>query len=234
MNNFEDISFFIPCRAGSQRVVNKNTTDFAGIEGGLFKHKMDQLLSLELDTPIIVSTDDDKVIKIAESYEDSRIRINRRSAELSLATTRVEDLIMYVPKIVRTKHVFWLHVTTPLVSSEVYKSALELYYKKIEQGYDSLMSVTKYQSFLWDDIKKDIINFDRSKIKYPQTQDLRPLYEINHAFYIMSIDNYYKYNDRIGKNPYLFELNKIQAIDVDWKEDFDIAEILYKTKKNDK
>ena len=117
----QNISFFIPCRAGSQRVKNKNTKPFAGVEGGLIKIKLDQLLSMDNDIPIVISTDDEKVIDIANSYNDNRITIHIRPEELCLSSTKVIDLIMYVPTIINTRHVFWLHVTTPLVSSDIYK-----------------------------------------------------------------------------------------------------------------
>ncbi|WP_278252789.1 hypothetical protein [Alteromonas sp. 5E99-2] len=34
--------------------------------------------------------------------------------------------------------------------------------------------------------------------------------------------------DRVGNNPFLFEMNSMESTDVDWEEDFTIAEILYK------
>ena len=123
----QNISFFIPCRAGSQRIKNKNTKSFSGLEGGLIKIKLDQLLSLDNEVPIVISTDDDKVIDIANSYNDNRIKIHIRPKKLCLSNTKVVDLIMYVPTIIETKHVFWLHVTTPLIPSEIYKRALNKY-----------------------------------------------------------------------------------------------------------
>jgi CMP-N-acetylneuraminic acid synthetase len=226
-----DISFFLPCRLGSQRVLNKNTRDFAGIKGGLLYLKLKQLLKLKIK--IILSTDDEEVIKIGESFKSKYICIDYRPKHLCLSSTSVLDLIMHVPKVVDTTHVFWLHTTTPFVSSSFYLDAIEVYFKVIEQGYDSVMSVNKLQSFLWNDELKEIINFDRTKIKYPQTQDLEPLYEINHSFYAMSLKNYLKFEDRIGVNPFLYELNKKQSIDIDWQEDFDLAELIYLNNQNE-
>jgi N-acylneuraminate cytidylyltransferase len=34
-------------------------------------------------------------------------------------------------------------------------------------------------------------------------------------------------NDRIGNKPYMYELTDFQAMDVDWEEDFKLAEILW-------
>lgn len=42
----ERIAFFLPTRKGSERVKNKNTKPFAGIEGGLMENKIKQLVEL--------------------------------------------------------------------------------------------------------------------------------------------------------------------------------------------
>ena len=53
------------------------------------------------------------------------------------------------------------------------------------------------------------------------------LYEINSAIFITPRDIYIKNKDRVGKRPYLFEMNKLESLDVDWENDFKIAEAVY-------
>ena len=55
------------------------------------------------------------------------------------------------------------------------------------------------------------------------------MYEVNNAIFISSRENYLKYNDRIGKKPFLLEIEKIKSFDIDWPEDFLIAENIYET-----
>tara|TARA_B100000795_G_scaffold234805_1_gene194152 strand:+ start:20518 stop:21207 length:690 start_codon:yes stop_codon:yes gene_type:complete len=224
-----DITFFLPCRSGSERVIDKNTKDFAGINGGLLFLKLKQLLELKYTINIILSTNDNKVIEIGKSFNDSRITIDERPESLCLSSTKVKDLINYVPKIVKTSHVFWLHVTTPFVGPEIYEDAISKYFLKLEEGFDSIMSVSKCNSFLWDSEKRETINFDRNH-GYPRTQDLKGLYEINHAFYAMSIKNYLRFKDRIGTNPYLYQLSKVNGFDIDEEDDFKISEQIFKNK----
>jgi len=119
----------------------------------------------------------------------------------------------------------WLHVTSPFFTAEDYKQALTIYMKQVIQGpYDSMMSVNKLQQFIWDDEQKSIINCDRSINSWPNTQVLAPLYEINHAFYISSVDNFKTLKDRIGRNPYLFLTEGEKRIDIDWEADFILAQ----------
>ena len=224
----ESISFFLPVRGGSQRVISKNTRPFAGIPGGLIELKLRQLLETKCCAEIILSTDDPVAMEIAASLQrPDRIKIIPRPAELCLSTTLVQDLIDYIPTIVATDHIFWLHATAPFVVAEDYEAAATGYFEALASGYDSLMSVTRYQKFLWSEDKNDVINFDRAKILWPNTQDLIPLWEINHAFYISSRKNFLDLRDRIGRKPKLWELGPEKSMDIDWEEDFHLAETLY-------
>ena len=222
------ISFFLPTRKGSERVKNKNTRPFAGIEGGILKLKLQQLLNIERVEDIVVSTNDEQTIEVAESFDNPRIRIIERPEHLCLSSTVIEDFIDYIPSVVESEHIFWVHATAPFADESILNKALDTYIEALSSGdYDSLLSVNKIQQFLWSATENKCINHDRSKVKWPRTQDLEPLYEINHAFYINSRDNYLKYHDRIGEKPYRFELDKLHSYDIDWEDDFAIAEMIY-------
>jgi len=220
------LAFFLPTRKGSERVINKNTRKFAKFEGGILELKLKQLLEVP-EIPIIISTNDTETIKWADSFRSNRIIIIERPEHLCLSTTVIEDFINYIPTVVKAEHIFWVHTTAPFVDKKVYEEALNKYWEVLNEGYDSLLSVNKIQQFLWDAESNEIINHDRSIDKWPRTQDLKPLYEINHAFYINSRKNYFELSDRIGKKPFLFELGKLEAFDIDWEDDFKTAELIY-------
>ncbi|WP_313672163.1 acylneuraminate cytidylyltransferase family protein [Sphingobacterium multivorum] len=223
----ENIVFFLPTRKGSERVINKNTRQFAGVDGGILRVKIKQLLEIA-NIPIIISTNDPETIKVASSFNSSRIVIIERPERLCLSSTIIEDFIDYIPTVVSAEHICWVHVTAPFVGKSIYEDAIKKYFSILKESkYDSLLSVNKIQQFLWDEETGEVVNHDRSTVKWPRTQDLKPLYEINHAFYLNSRQNYLDMHDRIGKRPYLFELNKLASFDIDWDDDFKIAELLY-------
>ena len=89
------------------------------------------------------------------------------------------------------------------------------------------MGVTKIQDFIYD--TKKPINFNKKKQKWPPTQSLRKLFVVNNSIFLTSKKNYINLNDRIGKNPFLLEIKKIKSFDVDWPEDFKIAENIYES-----
>ena len=225
------ITVFLPCRAGSERVPEKNTRSFAGLDGGLLKIKLDQILRINLVDKIILSTNDTKAIDIAQNISD-RIVVDIRSEELSLSSTSTDDLIKYIPSIITEGHVLWTHTTSPFLTHDIYSEAIKIYLDNLELGlYDSLMTVNKLQTFLWDE--DGSFNYDRRIEKWPRTQTIKELYEINSGIFINSIENYAKYQDRIASNPYLMNTKGYTSFDVDWPEDFELAEIIYKKLKGD-
>lgn len=224
----EKIAFFLPTRKGSERVKSKNTRPFASIEGGLVENKIKQLLATKHIDEILFSSNDEMCIAIAEKYaSDSRLRIIPRPNELCLSTTNLQDLICYVPTITNADHILWGHVTTPLVEAKVYDTAIEQYLSKITKGYDSLVSVKELKNFLLNQEGKLVNN--TTDIPWPRTQDLEPLYEINHAIFLAKRSVYTEQKNRIGQKPLLYIMDEIHSKDIDWEEDFKIAEIMYKT-----
>lgn len=214
------IIVFLPCRKGSQRVKNKNTRKFAGIEGGLTAIKLKELLKVPEINKIILSTNDEEVRAIGLSFNDSRIIIDNRPEHLASNEALTDDLIKYVPSIISDEHIMWTHVTSPFIKSETYSRAINEYFGSDE--YDSMMSVTKIQTFLWN--KERAFNYDRAIEKWPRTQTIEPLFEVNSAFFIAPRNIYLSENDRIGRKPSLFELDRLETIDIDWEDDFVLAE----------
>jgi CMP-N-acetylneuraminic acid synthetase len=221
------VTVFLPCREGSQRVPFKNTKPFSGVEGGLLKIKLIELLKVPSVREIVLSTNDLKVIEIAEKINTNKIVIDRRSDYLSSSSTSTDDLINYVPKIIKDTHILWTHVTSPFVTADIYELIIKKYFVKLKEGFDSLMTVNKIQNFLWND--KGSINYDRSIEKWPRTQTLPKLYEVNSGVFINSLDNYKLFEDRIGKIPFLYETEGYTSFDIDWPEDFLLGELIYKS-----
>jgi CMP-N-acetylneuraminic acid synthetase len=220
-------AFFLPTRKGSERVPNKNTRPFAGIEGGLLENKIKQLLSTKHLDEIILSTNDETCMHIAEKYlSDSRLRIVPRPEELCLSSTNLQDLIRYVPTITNADHILWGHVTTPLAGADIYDSAIDKYLSELNTGYDSLVSVKELRNFLLD--KTGHLVNNNTNLPWPRTQDLEPLYEINHAIFLAKREVYTQMANRIGEKPLLFLMDELHSKDIDWEEDFVIAEMMYK------
>ena len=96
------------------------------------------------------------------------------------------------------------------------------------EKFDSLFGATKVQTRFYD---KDANPINHNPEELLRTQDLEPLYEENSNFYIFSKESFKNSNKkRIGIKPQIFEVNKLEAIDIDEPEDFILAELLYKNR----
>ena len=220
----KNINVFLPMRSGSERVPHKNTKTFSGIDGGLCKIKLDQLIKCELIDNIVVSTNDPDVVIISNSFGSKKIRVIIRPDELASSLTSTDDLIKYAPEIMPDGHILWTHVTSPFINSDTYSKIINAYQNNLN-NFDSLMTVSKIKKFIWDDCEP--LNYDRNIEKWPRTQTLKALWEVNSGAFLANKDIYKKREDRIGNIPYLFELNDETAFDIDWLPDFKIAEALY-------
>lgn len=127
------ITAFVPCRAGSERVPQKNTKDFAGVQGGLLVIKLKQLLDVPLIDKIILSTNDPEVIAIGRQI-NKRIIIDKRPEQLASSETSTDDLINYLPSIIKDGHILWTHVTSPFLTPAAYQLAIEKYLLEITLG----------------------------------------------------------------------------------------------------
>ncbi|SDR69812.1 acylneuraminate cytidylyltransferase [Gramella sp. MAR_2010_147] len=221
------ISVFLPTRKGSERVKNKNTRKFSNFEGGLLELKLIQLKNLPVDE-IILSTNDEESLAVAKNLDSeiSNLIIDKRPNHLASSSTSLTNLIEYVPGLTANENILWTHVTSPMVDSEIYRNSIQQFNSAINDGFDSLMSVNVFQNFLWDEKLNDLTNRE-GNLRWPRTQDLKKLYEINSAIFITPRQIYLQNSDRVGKNPFLFKMNKLTSLDVDWEDDFKIAEVVY-------
>jgi len=218
------VTVFLPMRKGSVRVKNKNIRDFASIKGGLAFIKLSQLIQVKEIDKIIVSTDDNEIKILVKSFKNKKLVIDDRPAHLATSETLTNEIIDYIPSIIEEGLVIWTHVTSPFVDAKIYSQAIKSYFDNYSK-HDSLMSVTKIQKFIWN--QNGPITYDRKKEKWPRTQTIEPVYEINSGFFLADINIYKNNKDRIGYNPFFYELTHKESYDIDWEEDFEIAEVLW-------
>jgi len=220
------VSVFLPCRKGSERVPKKNIKPFAGIPNGLLELKISQLLSCNTIDEVVLSTNDEEILNFASAINNKKLRVHQRIDSLCSSKTSTDDLVNHALELIPNGHILWTHVTSPFINTAMYETIIKCYFESLTQGYDSLMTTTLIHGFLWNDNQP--INYDRTIEKWPRTQTIEPVHEINSGVFLNSAENYAKLNDRIGKAPKLYSLDKITAHDVDWPEDFIVAEAIAK------
>lgn len=220
----EPVTAFLPCRKGSERVPRKNIRPFGPFEHGLVEIKLGQLLACPEIDRVILSTNDDEILDYARNLASPRLMLHRRAEHLATSATSTDALVGHARELIGVGHILWTHVTSPFVSSGLYGEIIAAYRRALIEGHDSLMTTTPLHAFLWTEAGP--LNYDRSIEKWPRTQTLVPVHEVNSAVFLAPTDVYDRREDRIGVHPLLFPLDRLIALDIDWEEDFVIAEQL--------
>ena len=83
--------------------------------------------------------------------------------------------------------------------------------------------MTRLQTRLYDQLGRAI---NHNPAILLQTQDLPPVYEENSCIYIFTRENLLARRNRIGLRPLMFEIPRLEAVDIDEEADFHMAEAL--------
>jgi CMP-N-acetylneuraminic acid synthetase len=171
---------------------------------------------------LYIDTDSKQIKEDVQSHFE-QIKIIERPEDLRGDLVPMNDIIAYDLSQLKGEHFLQTHSTNPLLTTRTIDHAIETYFENLNRC-DSLFSVTRLQTRLyWKDGKP--INHNPQELI--RTQDLPPVYEENSNLYIFSRAAFQKNKRRIGETPYLFEMDKIEAIDIDEEADFIMAEALY-------
>lgn len=112
------------------------------------------------------------------------------------------------------------HATSPFVTAEHIGKCV----KMVQTGeYDSAFCAKKIQNFLWENNAP--LNFELDNP--PRTQDMKPIYMELSTPYVFTKETWNTCHARSGKRPYICEASEIEAIDIDYPEDFDLANVVY-------
>lgn len=206
----------IPIRKGSQRVLNKNLRNFA--DTNLLQIKIDVLKQVNLIDEIIVNTDSEEAIKIAEK---NNISFHRREAYYASSKCSGSDFFEHLGKVTEADIFAYCPVTSPFISVETIKKCINEYKQK---QVDAVATVSSIKEFLW--LNNEPLNYQREKA--PNSQDLPDIVALNFGFTITSRDSLIRNKNIIGeKNHFVITDDDIEAIDIDTPLDFSMAEYIY-------
>ena len=202
------ITAIIPVREGSRRLKNKNVAPFAGTN--LLINKINQLKQVKEITNIVVSSDSDNMLEMARLQG---VSTHKRAVEFCDEKSKTfGEVVAHICENVYGHDILWATCTAPLVFPKQYKEAISLYYKALEDGYDSLVSMEKFKRYLWDD--NGPINYELG-IKHVPSQQLKPLYFVTDGILLAPRRKMIEWKYFHGSNPYKYILDKRTSIDID-------------------
>jgi len=216
----------VPMKGHSERVPNKNLRPFCGKP--LCHWIIHSLQKSHYVKDIVVNTDSQKIAEnIHQNFNG--VKIIDRPDEIRGDFVSMNTIIAYDLSQLSGEHFLQTHSTNPLLNTETIDKAIALYFRNLGT-HDSLFTVTRHNArFYWGD--GNPINHDPQELI--RTQDLPPIFEENSSLYIFSRESFKQSGGkRIGLKPYMFEISKFEAVDIDEEDDFQLAELLCQAKLN--
>ena len=219
------IAALLPMRHHSQRVPGKNFRHLAGKP--LFHYILETLSQCPEISQIAVNTDSEVIQKeIEKNFPEISVLI--RPEKLRADSISMNEILMYDTDHIAADLYLQTHSTNPLLKASTISKAINEF-RRQSPPYDSLFSVTRLQTRLWDQNTQPV-NHDPDVLL--QTQDLPPIFEENSCIYLFNAENLKRRGNRIGENPMMFEIPIEEALDIDEESDFLIADLLIKNRLN--
>lgn len=153
-------------------------------------------------------------------YLEEGVKYLERPDFLDTSAANCNDIIREFMKVVDADIYVVSHATGPFTKSESIDACIEA----VESGeYDSAFLAKRIQEFLWQN--GTAMNFDIQN--FPRTQDLTPIYSEAPGAYVFAKGTFKKYDRRVGVKPFVKEISEVESRDIDYPEDFEIANAIY-------
>lgn len=204
----------IPARGGSRRLPRKNLAEFCGTT--LLANKIRQLKNVERLDGIVVSSDSDEILSVAE--EEGAECHRRRSEFCDEKSRSFGEVVASVCSEVSCDHVMWSPCTSPLMDENSYSRAIEMYLDKVPSEGDSLTSFEETRRFYWD--KNGPLNY-RTGTEQPPSQELPPIFIWTAGVSLARREDMISWKYLFGPCPVKLIVGKRESVDID--DDLDLA-----------
>lgn len=212
----------LPIKLNNQRVPGKNIKRFSDGTPLMALIQQACLRSQKVDEIYVYCSNPD-----VKEYILPGVKYLQRPDFLDTDQANSNDIIREFIKTVDADIYVETHATGPFTTAESIDACIEA----VASGnYDSAFLAKKIQEFLWQD--GTAMNFDIQH--FPRTQDLKPIYSEAPGAYVFTRETFEKYDRRVGMKPYIHEISEIESRDIDYPEDFEIANAIYMALLKDK
>ena len=218
----------IPARAGSKRIPGKNRKLLAGRE--LIRYIIEASLNSSLIDCIVVSSDDEIVLSIAEEYD--RIIPIRRPPELAGDKSPAIDYVLHILGVLKEEFdlIVILQPSSPFTTENDIDSTINLINKYAEA--DSAVSVVKLDHAihplkLKTRVGDQLIPYIEDENGRMAEHELPDLYIRNCSVYVSRHNTVLK-GSILGKMSVSYIMPRERSLDINDPIDFEFAEFLMK------
>lgn len=207
---------FVPVKLNNQRTPGKNTKQF---EDGT------ALITVFLKTLVKVEGFDEVYVFCSnpsiKDYLVPGVIYLERPEYLDTQQATPQDIIDEFISRVNADVYAVCHCTSPFVTKEHFEECVKATQSEV---FDSSFTAERLQHLMWTDNCQPL-NFDPTNV--PRTQDLPVYYNEVSAAYVFKKEVFNRYRRRIGISPHITVVSGVECVDIDYPEDFEIANAIY-------
>lgn len=204
---------FLPAKGTSSRIENKNVKLIDGKP--LFLHTLEKLANSDIFDEVYLDTDSEEIINLA-----SEVDCKVMTRDPSLASNKTDGNKLFLNEVNTVDADIYVQVlcTSPFIEMETINKGIQAV---SSENYDSAVLIKKEKQYCWNTQGPEY-NLDA----IPNSIDLDDSIIETMGLYIVTKEAAINTQRRIGSNPYMLEATPLEAIDVNWPEDFELANLI--------
>ena len=214
----KNVTVFIVARTGSTRVPKKVLREFAH---GLSLFEIMCRKMRRVKYPCYAAVGDSELIEIAEKHS---VSVMYRSKNEITSDGPLRLIFNFLEKC-ETSHALLISPCTPFLEPETINKACEF---QCQTDHKSVSSATMEQNWFFDRDRNPLFPID---VYNMNSKDLC-IFALANAFEIFPVDRFLKegifYTFSDPTDPYLYEIPKREAIDINNREEFELAVSLWR------
>ncbi len=212
---------FIPARAGSKSIPNKNIKFFGGKP--LIHWVVNAALDCEYIDKVYVSTDGKEIQKTVNEISNPKLKVIDRPKNTAEDSSTTESAMIDFANKFDFKDIVLIQATSPFLQSKDLDGGITKY---LNNDFDSLISIVRQKRFIWLKNNELIKPYNYFPKKRPRRQDFKGFFVENGAFYITSKKLLLRSNCRISGKTSYYEMSENSYFEIDEENDWKIGENL--------
>lgn len=205
---------FLPAKGSSDRIKCKNMKLLNGKP--LFLHTLEKLVKCDFIDEVYLDSESDEILNYAP-----HLKYHPLKRDVDLANNKTDGHQMFYNEVRQVEADIYIQIlgTSPFIKIETIKKGIDVL--KNHPEFDSAVLVKRDKLYTWSETGP-LYNVDH----IPNSNTLSDTIIETMGLYIVRSDFAHKYKKRIGNKPYLLCAEVIEAIDVNYPEDFQLADTI--------
>lgn len=206
---------FLPAKGSSTRVASKNMKLLDGKP--LFLVTLEKLVNSGLFDEVVLDTESNDVIAAASEVN---CKVFRRDP--TLATNKTDGNALFMNEVQNYPADIYVQVlaTSPFISLEKMAEGIAVVADQANE-HDSAVLVKSEKRYEWSHGQP---SYNINSI--PNSVDLPDAVSETMGLYVISAAAAKSLGRRVGERPYMIDASPLDAVDVNWPEEFDLANLI--------